>query len=166
MIVGGALVAVGTRVTWVEASLRGAPVSSPGLPPVFLGRGVLTLSGGDVGAGYLFGLGLLAAFVPLGWVVSGPRGRVALGVAGLLLAAGIGIGVANARADATARAERVVRAGSAGDAPSFTVATGPGPAVAGGGAALAGLCAVGGAVAGRRVPKLRMPDPPDKGAPA
>lgn len=161
---GGMVVAAGTRMTWVEVSLRGAPVNAPGLPPIFLGRGEVPFNGADVGAGYLFGLGLLLALVPLGWLVVGPKGRLGLGVLGLLLAIGIGIGVSVARSDSTARAAEPIRKTVGAELPAFRVSSGAGPGITAAGAALAGLSSVAGAIAGRRVPKLRMPEPPDKGA--
>ena len=163
---GGMVVAAGTRMTWVEVSLRGAPVNAPGLPPIFLGRGQVPLNGADIGAGYLFGLGLLLALVPLGWLVVGPKGRLGLGALGLALAIGIGIGVSVARSDSTTRAVRLMRKDVGTELPAFRVTSGVGPGVTAAGAALAGLSAIGGAIAGRRLPKLRMPEPPDKGAAA
>ena len=166
VIVGGMAVAAGTRTTWVEVTLRGQPVDAPGLPPIFLGRGSLPLNGSEIGAGYLFGLGLLLALIPLGWLVVGPKGRVLLGVLGIVLAIGIGVGVAVARSDATERAADVMRREVGSELATFRIATRPGSGVAAGGAALAGLSSIAGAVVGRHVPKMRMPEPPDKGAAA
>ena len=162
VILGGMVVAIGTRMTWAEGVLRGQPVNAPGLPPIFLGRGRLPLNGSELGAGYLFGLGLLLALIPLGWLVVGPKGRVVLGVAGLALAIGIGAGVAGARADATDRAARVMRSEVGSEFASFRIATRAGSGVAAAGAAIAALSSIAGAVVGRRVPRLRMPEPPDK----
>lgn len=166
VIVGGMVVAAGTRMTWVEVSLRGAPVNSPGLPPIFLGRGEVPLNGAEIGAGYLFGIGLLLALVPLGWLVVGPRGRLALGALGVALAIGIGIGVSVARSDSTGRAARLMRQETGSEQATFRVKSGAGPGITAGGAALAGISSIAGAIAGSRVPKMRMPEPPDKGAAA
>ncbi len=166
VIVGGMVVAAGTRMAWVDVSLRGAPVNAPGLPPIFLGRGEVPFNGADIGAGYLFGLGLLLALVPLGWLVVGPKGRLGLGALGLALAIGIGIGVSVARSDSTARASRLIQKDVGSELPAFQVRSGAGPGVTAGGAALAGLSSITGAIAGRTVPKMRMPEPPDKGAAA
>ncbi|MEX2554016.1 MAG: hypothetical protein WEB06_00090 [Actinomycetota bacterium] len=164
VIVGGMVVAAGTRMTWVDVSLSGAPVNAPGLPPIFLGGGEVPFNGAEIGAGYLFGLGLLLALVPLGWLVTGPKGRLGLGALGLALGVGIGIGVSVARSDSIARASRLIREDVGNELPAFRVKSDTGPGVTAGGAALAGLSSVAGAIAGRRVPKLRMADPPDKGA--
>jgi len=162
--VGGMVVAAGTRTTWVNVSLRGAPVDAPGLPPIFLGRGEVPLNGSEIGAGYLFGLGLLLALVPLGWLVLGPRGRVALGVLGLALALAIGLGLSVARSDSVGRAAQRMRAEVGSELATFRIRSSAGPGITAAGAALAGLSSIAGAIAGSRVPKMRMPEPPDKGA--
>lgn len=164
VILGGMVVAIGTRMTWAEGVLRGQPVNAPGLPPIFLGRGRLPLNGSELGAGYLFGLGLLLALIPLGWLVVGPKGRIVLGVIGVALAVGIGGGVAVARSDATDRAAAVMRREVGSEFQSFSIKTRAGSGVAAAGAAVAALSSIAGAVVGSRVPKLRMPDPPDKDA--
>jgi hypothetical protein len=164
VIVGGMVVAAGTRMTWVDVSLRGAPVNAPGLPPIFLGRGEVPFNGAEIGAGYLFGFGLLLALVPLGWLVVGPKGRLVLGALGVALALGIGIGVSVARSESTARASRLIREDVGSELPAFRVKSDAGPGVTAGGAALGGLASVAGAIAGRRLPKLRMPEPPEEGA--
>ena len=166
VIVGGAVVAAGTRMTWVEATLRGFPVDSPGLPPVFLGRGAVALNGAELGAGYLFGLGLMLALVPLGWLVVGPNARIALGLIGVGLAVGIYAGVWDARRDVTERAVEIMRAEAGSAFTGIGATSRHGPTVASGGAMIAGLTSLGGAVVGRHVPKMRMPEPPDKGAAA
>lgn len=163
VIVGGMIVATGTRMTWVEVSLRGAPVDAPGIPPIFLGSGQVPLNATDIAGGYLFGLGLLLALVPLGWLVVGPRGRVVLGIAGVTLAIGIGFGVYAARADSTERAARLMRREVGSELATFRITSSAGPGVTGAGAALAGLASIAGAIAGSRVPRMRMPEPPDKG---
>jgi hypothetical protein len=165
MIVGGMAVAAGTRMAWVEVNLRGVPVNTPGIPPIFLGRGAISPSGTDIGAGYLFGLGLLLALIPLGWLVVGPRGREVLGVLGVALAIGIGVGAYSARADSLARAASFVRREIGVEQATFRVKSSAGPAVTGAGAALAALSAMAGAAAGRHVPAIRMPKPPDREAP-
>ncbi|MGH2784642.1 MAG: Trp biosynthesis-associated membrane protein [Actinomycetota bacterium] len=165
VIVGGALVAAGTRMPWVDVTLRGAQVDAQGLPAVFLGPNRVRLSGADLGAGYLFGLGLLLALVPLGWLVVGPTGRIVLGAVGIALAAGILVGVWDLRSGSTERAVVLMRQ-EFGNTANIHASSRFGPDVTSGGAELAVLAALAGAIVGRRVPKMRMPEPPDKGAAA
>lgn len=155
------LVAVGTRMTWVEVIYSGARVSAPGLPPIPLGGGELRLDASAVGAGYVFGLGLLLALVPLGWLATGPRARVALSVLGLAIAIGIGLGVATVRGDLTSVAARKARTIVAGNpSASYRIASSAGAGLTAAGAALGGLSCIAGAGAGARIPRMRMPDKP------
>jgi len=163
VIAGGAIVALGTRLTWVSSTVRSAPFAAPGLPRVTVGGGTFPYDGADVGAGYLFGLGLLCALIPLGWLVAGPRGRVVLGVAGLALAVGIGVGVAVTHGDLVAEARRLTRTEVAGAVARVQIRSGTGSGVTAAGAAVAGLSSLAGAVAGRHIPRLRLPEKPDRG---
>jgi hypothetical protein len=165
MIVGGMVVAVGVRITWATATLSASPVETPGLPRIVLAGGRITFSGSEVGAGYLAGLGLLIALIPLVWLVAGPTGRLILAVAGLGLAVAVVVGVAVARDELPARAERLVREETAGFSVGGRISTGPGITVTLAGAAVGGLGALFGGIAGRHVPRLRMPERPDRGDP-
>jgi hypothetical protein len=164
MIVGGMVVAVGVRLTWATATLTASPVDTPGLPRVVLAGGRISFSGSEVGAGYLAGLGLLIALIPLVWLVAGPKARVALALAGLGLAVSVVVGVAVARGELPERAVRLVQS-ETGLGFGGRVSSGPGIAVTLAGAAVAGLGALFGGIAGRDVPRLRMPERPDRGEP-
>jgi hypothetical protein len=160
VIAGGALVAVGTKLVWATATPHSAPVAVPGFPNVVLAGGRLTLDASAVQAGYLFGLGLLLALVPLGWLVTGPKGRALLALIAVGISAGVLWGVYRTRHELVARAEHV--AVPELRTASFRVASGPGIAVTGGGAALAAISALGGAAAGKRAPRLGLPEGPDR----
>lgn len=164
MILGGMIVAVGVRLEWASVALSSSRVEAPDLPRVVLAAGSVGYTGSEIGAGYLVGFGLLLALVPLGWLVTGPRGRVALALVGVALAAVTVAGVAVARNDLSVRTLRLVRE-SSGLGFGGRISSGPGIPVAMSGAAIAGLGAIFGGIAGRAVPRMRMPERPDQGPP-
>jgi hypothetical protein len=155
VIGGGMIVTLGARLTWATVSIRRSPVAAPGLPPAAISSGSHAIAGSELGVGYLFGLGLLLALVPLGWLVTGPRGRRVLGVLGLAVALGIGVGVAVGRADVADRALRVSRVGGP---QAGAVESGPGIGVTAAGAALGALGSIAGAVTGGSIPRMRLPE--------
>ena len=75
LITGGALIAVGSRLTWASVIVRGSPVDAPGLPRVSIGDTEITYDASGVARGWIFGVGLLIALVALTWLVLGWRGR-------------------------------------------------------------------------------------------
>jgi hypothetical protein len=164
VIAGGAVIAIGTRLTWATVTVRGAPVTAPGLPRIILAGGRLTFDASSVGGGYLFGLGLLLALVPLGWLVTGPRGRTILAVIAAVLAAGVFVGTFQTRAGTPRHVIRILANDVSAPAGTvFHVSTGPGVPITGAGAALAALGAVWGLTVGGRAPRLGLPEePPDR----
>lgn len=159
VIAGGALIAAGSRLAWATATLQPSAVNAPGLPPVVLAGEEMSFDASALGAGYLFGLGLLLALVPLGWLVAGPRARVGLGVVAIAIA---GVALWQA-ADIRSELRRRVRVAAVSDAKDRTripVTPGPGTPVTLTGAALAVLAAVGGATVGGRAPRLGLPERP------
>jgi hypothetical protein len=163
LIVGGMIVAVGTRIHWATVQVPPTPLNIPNLPRLSLESGRVTLDGSQIGLGYLSGVGLLIALVALGWLVAGPRTRLALAVAALGGAIAVAVVVAQTRGDINEKALAFVRAetGTA-DFAYVRITTGPGIAVTAAGAAIAGIAAVAGGAAGRSVPRMRMPEPPDR----
>lgn len=163
LILGGMIIAVGTRIPWAEIDVRSTPLSIPNFPQLSLEGGRLTADGSQIGVGYLSGVGLLIALIALGWLVAGPRTRVALAVAALGAAVAVAIVVVQTRGDVTTKAAAFARAETATPELEFIrISTGPGIAVAAAGAAIAALAAVAGGEAGRLVPRMRMPEPPDR----
>ena len=162
VIAGGAVVAAGSKLAWATATPRGSAVSVPGFPKVVLAGGRLTMDAAAVGGGALFGLGLLIALVPLGWLVAGPRGRTVLAVIALGICGVVFWQVARTRDELVHRAapvaSRELRTGS------FRVASGPGIPATAAGAAVAAVGAVLGATVGGGAPRLGLPDKPDRGA--
>jgi hypothetical protein len=165
VIGGGAIIAAGTRMTWASASLRPSPVQLPGFPKIVLAGGRFAFDGASMGVGYLFGIGLLIALVPLGWLVAGPRTRVVLAVVAIAAAAGVAAVVATKRADVPA--EAIAKATQEISFPNVAlrISSGSGIGVTAAGAALAGLSALFALGPARRVPKMRMPEGPPDGGP-
>jgi hypothetical protein len=165
VIAGGTVVAIGSRLAWVTVNARGSPVNVPGFRRVVFASG-LTFDAASIGAGYLFGLGLLLALVPLGWLVTGPRARVALALVALAAAIGIMVATAHTRSRAIDRATIMARSELSIQEGRLRVATSGGSAVTAAGAALAALAAIGGAVVGGSAPRLGLPErppaPPDQ----
>ncbi len=167
VIGGGAVIAIGTRLEWATTSVRSTPVDAPGLPRVLLAGGRLSVDASGVGAGYLFGLGLLIALVPLGWLVTGPRVRTALALLAVGVAIGVFVGTLQTRADIPSRTLRVLDAeirpvpGASGTV--VRVVSGPGIIVTACGAVLAAIGALGGATVGGRAPRLGLPERPPGG---
>jgi hypothetical protein len=143
-------------------TLKAASVAAPGLPPVVLDSGRLTLDASAVGSGWVFGLGLLLALVPLGWLVLGWQGRLVLGLVGFAVAVGVLYQATATRGDTLDRARQVaIRETSIRNA-DMRIATGPGIGVTAGGAALAAIAAMWGATVGRDAPRLGLPERPDR----
>jgi hypothetical protein len=160
LIAGGAVVAIGSKLTWATVTLKAAPVSAPGLPPVVLDAGRLTLDAAALASGWVFGLGLLLALVPLGWLVLGWRGRLVLGVVAFAVAAGVFYQVVRTRSDIPSDARRItIQETSVRDA-NLRIATGPGVGITAGGAVIAALAAVWGGTVGRAAPRLGLPERP------
>lgn len=167
LIIGGMLIAVGSRMTWATVTPRSTPVSLPGFPRLSLRGGDVAASGANLDVGYLSGLGLMIALVALGWLTAGPRTRVWLSLLALVAAVGAGIITFQVRSEVSERAVAFVRT-EVGD-PNLEirrVATGPGIGVTAAGAAVSILSAIAGGIAGRRVPRMRMPDSPGGEPPA
>jgi len=162
VIAGGAVVAIGTRLEWATTALRAAPVSAPGLPRVILAGGSVSVDASGVGAGYLFGLGLLIALVPLGWLVTGGRARTAPVFVAVAVAAGVFVGTLQTRSDIPRRSIDVLRTARPAGA-VLRVTSGPGIVVTASGAVLAALAALAGAAAGRDAPRLGLPEKPPGG---
>jgi hypothetical protein len=158
VIAGGAVVAIGSRLAWATITIRSSPVSAPGLPRVALAGGTVTLDAAAVHAGYVFGLGLLLALVPLGWLVAGPRGRLLLGIVAFALAA-IAFGQTTMRSDVLKRGREEALRETSIRSTSFRVATGSGIPVTAAGAAVAGLSALWGGTVGGKAPRLGLPEP-------
>jgi len=162
VIAGGAVVAAGSKLAWATATPRGSAVSVPGFPKVVLAGGKLTMDAAVLGGGSLFGLGLLLALVPLGWLVAGPRGRTVLAVVAIGISGVVFWQIAHTRNELTRRAapvaSRELRTGT------FRVESGPGIPVSAAGAAVAVVAAVVGATVGGGAPRLGLPERPDRGA--
>lgn len=163
VIAGGALVAIGSRLSWASATLRPSPVAVPGFPRIVLAGGGITLDGSALGAGYLFGLGLLIALVPLGWLVTGPRARVALALVAVAICAGVFVGTFRTRSELTDRATEVARREIVIPGTIARISSGPGVAVTAAGAALAAIAALAGASVAGRAPRLGLPERPPGG---
>ena len=163
VIAGGALIAAGSRLAWATVTLKAAPVTAPGLPPVVLDSGKLTLDASAVGAGWVFGLGLLLALVPLGWLVLGWQGRLALGLIGFAVAAGVLYQTWATRNDVPIRARQVASQETSIRDADIRVATGPGITVTAAGGALAALACMWGGTVGKAAPRLGLPERPDRG---
>jgi hypothetical protein len=161
VIAVGAVVAAGSKLVWATATPRGSAVSVPGFPKVVLAGGRLTMDAAVVGAGSLFGLGLLLALVPLGWLVVGPKGRTFLAVAALGICGVVFWQVAHTRSELVHRAAPV--ASRELRTASFRVASGSGIPVTAAGAAVAAVAAVVGATVGGGAPRIGLPDRPDRG---
>jgi hypothetical protein len=164
LIAGGAIIAVGTRLAWATATPKPPAVAVPGLPPVVLAGGKITIDGSALDAGYLAGFAFLLALVPLGWLVVGPRGRVVLALFAVLMTAGVFAQVATTRSHLIPRA-REVATRQVPASVSMRVASGPGVPVTAAGAGVAFVSAIVGGAAGGRTPKLRMPEKPDRTEP-
>ena len=162
VIAGGAVVAAGSKLAWATATPRASAVSVPGFPKVVLAGGRLTMDAAVVGSGSLFGLGLLLALVPLGWLVAGPRGRTVLAVIALGISGVVFWQIAHTRNELTHRAAPI--ASRELRTASFQVASGDGIPVTAAGAALAAVGAVVGATVGGGAPRLGLPERPDRGS--
>ena len=163
VIAGGAVIAIGTRLEWATAALRPTPVSARGLPRIVLSGGTVSVDASGVGAGYLFGLGLLIALVPLGWLVTGPRARTALALVAVAVAIGVFVGTLQTRSDIPRRSVEVLEGEVPVTGTVLRVATGPGVVVTASGAILAILGAIAGAAVGGRAPRLGLPERPPGG---
>ena len=163
VIAGGATIAIGSRVAWATVAIKASPVSAPGLPPVVLDSGKLTLDASSVGSGWVFGLGLLLALLPLGWLVLGWQGRLALGLVGFAVAVGVFYQATATRSDVLTRARRIAVQETSIRNADFRVSTGPGITVTAAGAAIAALAAVWGGTVGKNVPRLGLPERGDRG---
>jgi len=159
VIAGGATIAIGSRIAWATITIPPSPVNAPGLPRVALAGGRVTLDAASVHAGYVFGLGLLLALVPLGWLVAGPRGRLVLGLLAFAVAA-VAYGQTAMRNDVIKSAHEEALRVTSIRATDFRVTTGPGIPVTAAGAALAGLSALWGATVGDKAPRLGLPEKP------
>jgi len=166
VIAGGAIVAVGTRLAWATVTPKPSPVSVPGIPRVVIAGGKLSLDAPSLGAGYLFGLGILIALVPLGWLVVGPQARVVLGILAVGVAGVIFWQAAATRGELVQRSRAFARREITQRGVSLHIESGPGIPVTAAGAAVAALAAIAGASAGRQIPRLGLPERPDKGAAA
>ena len=114
----------------------------------------------------MFGLGLLIAIVPLGWLVLGWQGRLALGLIAFAVAVAVFYQAAGTRNDIIARAHTVALRETSIRNASFRVATGPGIPVTAVGAAVAAVGAMWGGTVGRSVPRLGLPEKPGGDGPA
>lgn len=157
------MVAVGSRLPWATVTLRGSPVSVPGLPRVALAGGKITLDASAIGSGWVFGVGLLIALVPLGWLVLGWRGRLALGFVAFAAAVLVFYQAEGMRDDTVARARDVARTQASVRGADLRIATGSGIPVTGSGAAVAAIAAALGAAVGKKVPRLGLPERPPGG---
>jgi hypothetical protein len=160
VIAGGAIVAAGMRIAWATATPRPSPVSVPGFPKVVLGSTKITMDGPALGAGYLLGLALILALVPLGWLVAGPRARIALAALALAVCGVIIWQTAATRSDLIPRAKKTALPQLSSADASIHISSGAGIPVTAAGAALAAASAILGGAAGSRAPKLRMPERP------
>ena len=163
VIAGGAVIAIGTRLEWATTMVRPTSVSTPGLPRILLSGGSVSVDATGVGAGYLFGLGLLIALVPLGWLVTGPRARTALALLAVAAAIGVFIGALQTRSDIPSRSVEILREVRPDTGTVLRITSGPGIVVTASGAVLAAIAAIAGAVAGRRAPRLGLPEKPPGG---
>lgn len=163
VIVGGAVIAVGSRLPWATVTLRGSPVSVPGLPRVALAGGKITLDASAIGSGWVFGVGLLIALVPLGWLVLGWQGRLVLGLVAFAAALLVLYQAAGMRDDIVGRARDVALRQVSVRSADLRIATRYGIPVTGSGAAVAAIAAMLGAVVGKRVPRLGLPERPPGG---
>jgi hypothetical protein len=162
VIAGGAVVAIGSRLAWATVTIKPSTVTAPGLPRVALAGGRISLDASAVRSGWVFGLGLLLALVPLGWLVTGHRARLVIGLLGFAVAVGVFYQAWFTRGDLAPRVQGVSVAGTSLRGASYRVATGPGIPVTAGGAALAGICAVWGATVGGGAPRLGLPEGPGR----
>lgn len=160
LIVGGALIAVGSRLTWARVTVRGSAVSVPGLPRVSLAGGQITLDASAVASGWVFGVGLLIALVPLAWLVVGWQGRLVVGLIAFAAAVLVFYQAAAQRSEVIARAERVALRQVVIERADLRIETGPGLPVTAAGGAVAAITAVWGATVGKSVPRLRLPERP------
>jgi hypothetical protein len=158
VIAGGAVVAIGSRLAWATVTIKPSTVTAPGLPQVALAGGRISLDASAVRSGWVFGLGLLLALVPLGWLVMGHSGRLILGLLGFAIAVGVFYQAWFIRGDLFPRVRAVSVAGTSLRGADYRVATGPGIPVTAAGAALAGICAMWGATVGPNVPRLGLPE--------
>jgi hypothetical protein len=162
LIAGGAVVAIGSKLTWATVTLKAAPVSAPGLPPVVLDSGKLTLDASALQSGWVFGLGLLLALVSLGWLVLGWQGRLVLGLVAFAVAVGVLSYAFQVRSDVPSKARRIAIQETSISPADLRIATGPGLGVTAGGAAVAALAAMWGGTVGKDVPRLGLPERPDR----
>jgi hypothetical protein len=160
VIAGGAVIAAGTRLAWATATPKPPAIKVPGLPPVVLAGGKISLDASALDVGYLVGLAFLLALVPLGWLVLGPRGRAVLALFAVVIAVSVFIQVAATRSRLIPRA-REVAIRQVTSSVSMRIASGPGIPVTAAGAAVAFAAAISGGAAGARAPKLRMPEKPE-----
>jgi hypothetical protein len=160
------VVAIGSRLAWATVSIRPSTVTAPGLPKVALAGGKLSLDASAVRSGWVFGLGLLLALVPLGWLVVGHRGRLVLGVLAFALGVVVFYQAWTTRHDMTSLVREFAATQSTIRGADFRIASGPGIAVTAAGGALAAMAAVWGATVGPSVPRLGLPERPDGNGPA
>ena len=158
VIAGGAVVAIGSRLAWATVTLKPSTVTAPGLPRVALAGGRISLDASAVRSGWVFGLGLLLALVPLGWLVMGHGGRLILGLVGFAIAVGVFYQAWIARGDLSPRVRAVSVSGTSLRGANYRVATGPGISVTAAGSVLAGICSMWGATVGPSVPRLGLPE--------
>lgn len=159
LITGGALIAVGSRLTWARVIVRGSPIDAPGLPRVSIGDTEIRYDASGVARGWIFGLGLLIALVALTWVVLGWRGRLVTGLFAFLVAGLVFYVAAAQRSDVIS----LVQLNTGIIAGNKRISTGPGIPITAAGASLAALAAVWGATVGRNVPRLGLPEKPPGG---
>lgn len=163
VIAGGAVIAVGTRLAWAKVTIRGTAVTVPGFPRVALSGGRITLDASALGSGWVFGLGLLIALVPLGWLVVGGRSRLILGLVAVAAAVIVSYQAAGNPTTFDDQAKSVALRQASLQSADLRVDLGPGIPVTFGGAILAAIASVWGAVVGRKVPRLGLPEePPDR----
>ncbi len=132
----------------------------PGLPRVSLAGGEITLDASAVASGWILGVGLLIALVPLGWLVLGWQGRLVVGLVAFAAAVLVFYQATANRSDVVARAERVALRQVILRTADLRVETGPGIPVTAAGGAVGAVAALWGATVGRSVPRLRLPERP------
>jgi len=165
VIAGGAVVAIGSRLAWATVTINPSTVSAPGLPRAAIAGGKLSLDSSAVQAGYLFGLGLLLALVPLGWLVAGPRGRLVLGVVGFAVAAIVFWQAEGTRGHIVTRARAVASQQASIRNADLQIRTGPGLSVTAAGAVVAAIGAAVGATVGGGAPRIGLPERPGRDGP-
>jgi hypothetical protein len=160
VIAGAAVVAIGSRLAWATVTIRPSTVTAPGLPRVALAGGRISLDASAVRSGWVFGLGLLLALVPLGWLVTGHSGRLVIGLLGFAIAVGVFYQAQMSRGEIFGRVQAIEIDQVSLRGANYRVATGPGIPVTAAGAALAAICAMWGATVGPNVPRLGLPEKP------